>query len=401
MRVSQQITFAFATLGLAASTGCPASKPAETPAPAVGKPEAPPSKFESRPECVGRPATTPEETFEVSGRKYVRKGSTVTIEGADADDEFIVGHLTDVKDHTPENVANLKAVTDWMKGEKVDAVVISGDLGESAPSVQGVAEDVAALGVPVLVVIGNRECAKDFNAGIQAAQAKFKNIINMDEVRVFNTDDVSFVSLPGYYNKSYIHCADGCEYSPDDVRALPELAKAATAPSRVLVSHGPPRMSGTTAIDRVHEGANVGDPELAEVLKSGIFPFGLFGNIAEAGGRATNLAGDQIVPAEAWADALYLNPGPADSVRWVMLDGTQSVGMAATVHFKGKQASYKIKRLGAGDAKAGDAKAGDAKAGDAKAGDAKAGDAKAGDAKAGDAKAGDAKAGDAKPAAGK
>ena len=221
MRVSQQITFAFATLGLAASTGCPASKPAETPAPAVGKPEAPPPKFESRPECVGRPATTPEETFEVSGRKYVRKGSTVTIEGADADDEFIVGHLTDVKDHTPENVANLKAVTDWMKGEKVDAVVISGDLGESAPSVQGVAEDVAALGVPVLVVIGNRECAKDFNAGIQAAQAKFKNIINMDEVRVFNTDDVSFVVACA----DTVACGPATEIVPASART-PGLAAA-------------------------------------------------------------------------------------------------------------------------------------------------------------------------------
>lgn len=357
MRLAQQITFAFATVGLAAAAGCPAEKPADTPPPAP-KAEAappPPPKFESRPECVGRPATTPEESFEIAGKKYIRKGSTISLEGADADDEFVVGHLTDVKDHTPENAANLKALSEWMKGEKIDAVVVSGDLGESAESVQAVAEDVASVGVPVLVVIGNRECAKDFNAGIKAAQAKFKNLINMDEVRVFNTDDVSFVSMPGYYNKSYIHCADGCEYSPDDVRALPELAKAATAANKVIVSHGPPLMTGATAIDRVHEGANVGDPVMAEVLKGGAFPFGLFGNIAEAGGRATNLAGDKVVAPEAWADSLYLNPGPADSVRWVMLDGTQSVGMAAAVYFKGKQASYKIKRLGGAVAKPADA----------------------------------------------
>jgi Icc-related predicted phosphoesterase len=300
---------------------------------------------------VGRPAVAPEETLEIAGKKYIRKGSTISLEGADADDEFIVGHLTDVKDHTPENAANLKVAVEWMKGEKVDAVVFSGDLGEDAAAVQAVVEDVAALGVPVLAVIGNRECAKDFNAGLKAAQAKFKNVINMNEVRVFNADDVSLVSLPGYYNKSYSHCADGCAYTPEDVRALTEVANAATAPTKVLVSHGPPQMTTQTAIDRVHEGGNVGDPALTELLKSGTFPFGLFGNIQEAGGHATNLVGDKVVAAGAWADSFYLNPGPIDSMRWVMLDGTESIGMAAVVHVKGKQASYKIKRIAAGEAK--------------------------------------------------
>ena len=354
MRLAEQLPLALASFGLVAAIGCPAEKPAEPTKPEVkaeALPPPPPPKAESRPECVGRPAAVPEETLEIAGKKYVRKGSTITLEGADADDEFIVGQVTDVKDHTPENSANLKVATEWMKAEKVDAVVISGDLGETAEAVQGVAEDVASLGVPVLAVIGNRECAKDFNSGIKAAQAKFKNIINMDEVRVFNTDDVSFVSMPGSYNKSYIHCADGCEYTPDDVRALPEIAKAATSATKVLISHGPPLMTSATAIDRVHEGANVGDPSLAEVLKAGTFQFGLFGNIEEAGGHATNLAGDKVVAPEAWADSFYLNPGPIDSVRWVMLDGSQSVGMAAVVHVKGKQASYKIKRLAVGEAK--------------------------------------------------
>jgi Icc-related predicted phosphoesterase len=354
MRLAEQLPLALVSFGLVTAVGCPAEKPAEKPveaAKAEVKAPPPPPKFESRAECVGRVATTPEETLEIGGKKYVRKGSTITMEGADADDEFIVGHITDVKDHTPENSANLGVAGEWMKAQKVDAIVISGDLGETAAAVQGVVEDVAGLGVPVLAVIGNRECAKDFNAGLKAAQAKFKNVINMDEVRVFNTDDVSFVSMPGYYNKSYIHCADGCEYSPDDVRALPEIAKAATSANKILISHGPPLMTSATAIDRVHEGANVGDPVLAEVLKTGTFAFGLFGNIEEAGGHATNLAGDKVVAPEAWADSFYLNPGPIDSVRWVMLDGTQSVGMAAVVHVKGKQASYKIKRIAAGEAK--------------------------------------------------
>jgi Icc-related predicted phosphoesterase len=358
MRLAQQITFAFAAAGLVATMGCSdkSTPPADKPGPSADGKAAPkvaeaPPKFESKPECVGRPATAPEETLEIGGKKYLRKGSTVSLEGADADDEYVIGQISDIKDHTPENAANLKVAFDWMKGEKVDAIVITGDLGESAESIQRVVEDAAGVGVPVLAIIGNRECAGHFTAGVKAAQAKFKNIINMNEVRVFNTDDVSIVSMPGYYNKSYIHCAEGCEYAADDVRALPEVAKAATAGVKVLVSHGPPQQAGAQAIDRIHEGANVGDPVLAEVMKSGLFPFGLFGNIAEAGGYATDLSGATRVAPEAFADSFYLNPGPMDSVRWVMLDGSQSIGMAASVKIKGKQAAYKIKRLAAGEAK--------------------------------------------------
>lgn len=343
-------------LAVAGTVACP-DKPVEkpvTPEPvkqAVVDQAATPPKAATNPLCLGAAATTPEETIEIGGKKFLRKGSTLSLETADADDEFVIGQVSDVKDHTPENAANLKAAFDWMKTEKVDAIAVTGDLGESAESIQRVLEDAAAVGVPVFAIVGNRECANHFDEGVKAAQAKSKNIINLNQVRVVNFDDVSFVSLPGYYNKSYIHCAEGCEYSADDVKALPELAKAATAPNKVIISHGPPLQAGALAIDRIHEGANVGDPALAAVMKDGLFPFGLFGNIQEAGGHATNIAGDKRVEPDTYADSLYLNPGPIDSVRWVMLDGTESVGMAGIVHWKGKQAQYKIKRLKAGEAK--------------------------------------------------
>lgn len=368
IRLSPSLTQPLARLGLAtvvASTlglaGCPADKPVE-PKPTPATPDTPkapetpktpeaPAKAESNPLCVGRPAAAPEATLEFGGKKYTVKGTTISLDGSDADDEFVLGQLTDIKDHTPENAANLKLALEWMKGEKVDAIAVTGDLGESAESIQRVVEDAAALGVPVLAIIGNRECRDHFDQGVKAAQAKFNNIINMNLIRVFNTDDVSIVSMPGYYNKSYIHCAEGCEYTAADVAGLADVAKAATGPVKALISHGPPLQAGPLAIDRIHEGANVGDPALTEAMKGGLFPFGLFGNIQESGGRATNLAGDVKVAPETYADSFYLNPGPIDSVRWVMLDGTESVGMAGLVHFKGKQAMYKLKRIKAGEAK--------------------------------------------------
>jgi Icc-related predicted phosphoesterase len=346
MRPISAVLLASAALAVSA---CP-SKPAEQP-PAPPPVAAVVPKAVSNPLCIGKFESAPEEKIEIAGKSYVRKGSTLTQETIDADDEFVIGQISDIKDHTPENAANLQLAFDWMKGEKVDAIALTGDLGESAESVQRVLEDAAATGLPVLAIVGNRECAKHFDDGVKAAQIKFKNVINLNQVRVLNFDDLSIVSMPGYFNKSYIHCAEGCEYTADDVKNLPELAKATTAPVRMLISHGPPLQTGPLAIDRIHEGANVGDPALSEVMKGGLFAFGMFGNIQEAGGYATNLAGDVRVAPETYADSLYVNPGPIDSVRWVMLDSSESVGMAGIVHVKGKQAQYKIKRIKPGEAK--------------------------------------------------
>lgn len=348
--VSPALAVACATIAAGGLVGCPAKK-VEQPGSSAAAADAP---RVSDPLCVARPDVGPEETLEMGGKTWVRKGTTLTLQGEDADDEFVIGQITDVKDHNPDNAANLQAMVAWMKNEKVDAIAVTGDLGETADSIEKVLRDVAAAGVPVLTVIGNRECKDHFDAGVKAAQKDFKNIVNLNLVRVVNTDDVSFVSMPGYYNRAYLHCADGCEYTPEDVRALPEVAKAATAPVKALISHGPPLQSGALAIDRIHEGANVGDPVLAEVMQKDpqLFPFGLFGNIQEAGGYATDLAGKTRVAAETFADNFVLNPGPTDAVRWVMLDGSESVGMAGLVKFKGKQAMYKIFRLKPGEARA-------------------------------------------------
>ncbi len=337
--------------------GCPADKPVPPPGPntpipnPTTPPPAPPPVAASNPICVGPVQDGAEEKIEIAGKSYTKKGSTITQDTADADDEFVIGQVSDIKDHTPENAANLKAAFDWFKAEKVDAIAVTGDLGESKQSIQQVLEDAAATGLPVLAIVGNRECAQHYDEGVKAAQAKFKNVINLNQVRVVNFDDLSIVSMPGYFNKSYIHCADGCEYSADDVKQLAGIAQSTKTDVRMLISHGPPLQAGDKAIDRIHEGANVGDPALTEAMKSGAFQFGMFGNIQEAGGYAANLGGDVRIQPETFVDSLYLNPGPIDSVRWVMLDGSESVGMAGIVHVKGKQAKYKIKRLKAGEAK--------------------------------------------------
>lgn len=303
------------------------------------------------PDCGAPRSDGPTESFAVGGRNFERKGSTLTLKTEDPDDEFVVGQISDVKDFTPENKANVEVALKWFADQKVDAIAVSGDLGETQSSIENVLRTVAAPGFPVLAIIGNRECRDHFTQAVATVQKEHKNVINMNHVRVFNADDASIVSLPGYFNRSYTHCAEGCVYGPEQVQGLDAFAEDTSAPIRVLLGHGPPKMDGALGLDRIHEGVNVGDPALAAYLKNGKFPIGLFGNIQEAGGYATDLSGKNRVEKNVFVDSLYLNPGPIDSVRWQMLDGSESLGMAGIVRIKGKQASYDVYRIRKGEAK--------------------------------------------------
>lgn len=354
------------SLAMGLSTACQKDAPAPTapakPAPEQKKPEAKkavpqapaPGPKKSDDACVGPVSDEPAATIKVGDHVFERKGSTVSLQGTDPDDQFRIGQLSDVKDHTPKNIANIQAFIKWFNTEGVDAVLLNGDLGESQKGIEHVLNTVAeGIKVPVLVFAGNRECKKDFNNAVASAQKTHAHIINMNHIRVFNADDASLVSLPGYYNATYLHCAEGCQYFPEDVADLEKHAAKTTAPARILAAHGPPRMTTPWGLDRIHDGVNVGDQDLANFLAAKkLFPFGLFGNIQEAGGHATNLDGSKKIKEGVYANSLYLNPGPSDPVPWSMLDGTSSIGMAGILMIKGQQATYKIKRLKEGDVKA-------------------------------------------------
>lgn len=364
--ICMRSVFAVALLGSAlAFAGCteekkpdeakPAEKKSDEAKPAETKPdEAKPEDAvatTSHPDCVGPQSDAPAEAFEYEGLQFERKGSTLTLKNEDPDDELTIGQISDIKDFTPENKANIDLILKWFKAEGVNVIALTGDLGESVESIEGVLRHVAAEKLPVVAIAGNRECRDHFKAALDKVSAEMRNVINMNTVRVLNTDDASLISLPGYYNKSYIHCAEGCEYFPADVAKLEAIKGDATGPVNVLISHGPPKQKGDKGLDRIHEEVNVGDPKMAEVIAKGGLPFGMFGNIQEAGGYATDLSGEKRIEQGQFMDSLYMNPGPIDSVRWQMLDGTESLGMAGLLKIKGKQAAYKIYRIKAGEAK--------------------------------------------------
>jgi Icc-related predicted phosphoesterase len=303
----------------------------------------------SDPECIGAFATDgAPQKIEIAGHTYELKGAKLQETSTDPDDEVVIGVIADIKEDTPDNLKNLKTVLDDFKADKVDAIVVDGDLGDTESQIVNDLEPIAAYGVPVFALIGNQEKKTDFNNALKASAAKHNNVFNMNFVRLVQLDDVAVVSVPGYFNKDYIHVEGGCHYLPSDVEATKAIVKAAGDKTVVVVSHGPPKQEGAEALDRTLEQANVGDPSLQRFLQETGVKFGIFENIREAGGRATDLGGANLVAAGKMAGELYLNPGPIDSVRWNMNDRTESVGMAAVLTVKGKQASFKSYRIKAG-----------------------------------------------------
>ena len=347
MRIDRRIALG---LTLATALGCQSevknTEPAEAPKAEAPKAEpAPaPAKAEAKsdPACIGAVGTATAEAIELGNGVWERNGSTLTWKGGKAEG-IKLGAVTDIKDGSPENLKNLEKITAFFKAEAVDAIVVAGDSGETVEHINQTLGLLAGLEVPVLAVIGNREGKKNFNEALAGLAKTHKNVFNLNQIRRVDTQALDLVTLPGYHNKDYLHAEDGCLYYQADVDAVAAIAKTADSPV-LLVSHGGPLMAGADAIDYTSQGQNVGDPKLTKLMQEAGIPFGIFGNIHEAGGRGCDMKGSLIAQGTP-SEQLLLNPGPADSIRWPMNDKTESVGMAAVMTVAGGKGSYKVERI--------------------------------------------------------
>ena len=325
-----------------------APKPEKTPKPAVNTTQKPAKKPVKPTEssCV-KPWTTkgPVEKFSVGAYEVKTQGTQLTATSTPTSESFTFGVIADIKESNSDNLANLQKYADHFMAKKVQAILLPGDIGDSKEQIEEILTQLAETKLPILTLMGNREGRASYNAAIKAVKAKHPGIIDLNHYRAATFDHAAFVSVPGYHNKIYIHSRDGCHYTPEDVDATKAIAKAVESKTRILVSHGPPRQEGALALDRTLEEANVGDPELQNLLSETNIPFGIFANIHEAGGHATTQNGEKRINQGEFVESFYLNPGPADSVRWAMNDQTESVGMVAVVEVKGNQAKYSVFRL--------------------------------------------------------
>lgn len=319
----------------------PAPKPTSAPAPT----EAPEAARAADPGCAGKYTEEGEaKVFEAGGKSFSLKGARLDETSKDADDQLVLGVVADINEDTPDNLANLDAIIKFFKDGKAEGVIIDGDLGEDQKQIEAVLSKLTESGLPLFAIAGNRDGRAAFNDAVAAVAARYPGLFNLNQIRAVLFDDGALVTMPGYHNKLYIHAEDGCAYGPADLEATKPAIAAAAGKTVVFVSHGPPKQDGADALDRTLEHVNVGDPAMAELLKASAIKFGIFANVREAGGRATNLAGTTLVKEGTLADELYLTTGAADAVRWQMNDGTESNGMATLFTLKGKQASFKVFR---------------------------------------------------------
>ena len=254
-----------------------------------------------------------------------------------------LGLLAAIKDFSPETRANLSQFIAAFHKAGVSAIVVDGDSAYGVDDQDSVLAELfdylGQQGLPVLAVIGNSESRSAFNRAALDAFRKTHNVINLDLVRRVEGDGFTVVSLPGYYDKRFIHESAGCPYSTDDVEELPGLARGAPSPV-VLVTHGPPRQEGKSALDATTDGKNVGDPALSTAIVDGKIAFGVFGHILEAGGRATDLSGKKQIRQNTPVAQLFVNPGPAFADPWPLNDGRVSHGMAAILTIKGGKGEW-------------------------------------------------------------
>ena len=254
--------------------------------------------------------------------------------------EVRIGALAGLKDADDDNVAFLRKLAAELKRRGAEVLVADGDLGDNPDEQETLLGTLTETGLPVIAVAGNREVRSELDAAEAELRKKGARIVDLSHTRVVELGDATLVGLPGAFERRQLHSEGACLYTGKDIDALLAALERLPQPA-VLVAAVPPRGQDARALD-VSEGQNLGDARLNALLRRA--PFGIFGQVWEAGGRAIDQKGAPVAPG-AEADQLYLNPGAADHTPWPMADGSTATGQAALLTIRGKRASWEPVRI--------------------------------------------------------
>ena len=294
--------------------------------------------------CMGPIETLPKpEKIEAKNKTIRIEGYRAIVENQKKDGKAVIGVVSTIKDADAKTIYNMKEfVKQWQK-DGVEAVIVGGDIGNTRDATEMLLYTLAKPGWPVYVIMGNNDSRGSFYRAIQTINKKFPQVINLNIVRRVDEDDFDIISLPGYYDKRFIRSGASCLYKKEHILELDDIAKESNSPV-IFVSHGPPKDKGKNGIDNAFEAGNVGDEKMNPFIDYHKIPFGIFGHIGEAGGKATDLNG-KVIKQNKWSKKLYLNPGPGSSYPWFMNDESTVNGLAATLFIKGSKAKYKIIKI--------------------------------------------------------
>lgn len=339
------VMIAAVLLGCAAPSAQAPTPPPPTQAPPPAAPVATPAETGAAEGafsgCAANLDEGPTRELTLAGRKATQTGARLRFTDPDPDGKLVIGVLGPINEDSGLNLLALRRYLAFFTEHGAEAVVVTGDSGETPSSMDRMLKELSAAGVPVLVASGNRECKEDFNQGVALAQARFDGIVNLNAIRSVELAGMTFVSLPGYHDPNYITCETGCRYDARTLADVVTLAQEARTPV-VLVSHGPPKGTSSQSLDYATSAGNVGDPQVNKVIADGKIAFGLFSNIKEAGGRATAADLATQIPEGKSVKSLMLNPGAADTSRWEMNGGWASFGSAALITYSQGKATWKL-----------------------------------------------------------
>ena len=271
-------------------------------------------------------------------------GYKLTIKKTDKDKNAIIGVLSSVKDFFEDTQKNLKKFIKFFKKEKVEVIVLNGDLSDTQEDMVDILTYIAkSINVPILVMIGNTESVGTFNSAVETASKQYSNIVNINYVRLVDADDYDLLILPGYYDRRYTHAGGSCIYRESHLEKISSIFnEVSNIP--IFVSHGPPLGEIKNAIDAITDGRkNVGDEKLTNFMKKNEIKAGIFGHILEAGGQAMNLQGNKSRKQNKWYKELLVNYGSASSTLWDMNKGSLSKGMAGIFYVKDNKFKYVMK----------------------------------------------------------
>lgn len=295
--------------------------------------------------CVGQAgALSKPLAVKAGSHSYEIRGSTLVQLDKDEDQILRIGIISAIKDDRDATQTAVRELIEWLQREKMDVLVANGDLASNEFEMETVFKLLAGSGVLVVASAGNTESCGSFNNIAEKTFAAHENFVNGNWVRRLELDDGTLLTLPGYYDKRFAHTGGAAKYKEADVETLSEIAEGAPG-IKILVSHGPPKMTGRHGIDIITDGTHVGDQAMAELIDDLGIRFGLFGHILESGGRGTDAAGKKRQTQGKWAKSLFVNAGTANPDPWPMLDGSTGYGMGMFVEVKGKRARYWVKRL--------------------------------------------------------
>lgn len=287
----------------------------------------------------------------INGNKYKFEGNKVTELSSDEDNLASYGVISDIHGE----VEKARAIAQEFKNRDVDGIILPGDiplneqlrysrkdLRDDKTEIKKVLSAIAETGLPVFVIPGNHERKSDYEVALREISSICPNIIDMTQYRVFDGDDVDFVSLPGYQTFKI----PGRQFIPDDgywanPKSIKEIGKLREGLDDVvvLIAHGAGKTDSKIGPGAIYDGKDVGDELTREIQKEHNIPFAVVGHIHEAGGKAAAFDGVPVKQKE-WAEQFTANFGTLE--RWKYLNGEIYDGMAGTIIIKGNKAMYEM-----------------------------------------------------------